>query len=631
MATTEIHAITVTPSRAVGYALADKIVAYNSDDEINKEVAFNLIEKNGEKYVCYTTLNSFQNCNMLDPYSTFRDMQEKWQNKLYKNEGKKAKGKQEPLIWHLHQSFDGLEVTPEVANEIGRKLAEEIFKGFSVTISTHCNTDNIHNHFMICAWNNEGKKWNNCNANYQHIRRVSDRLCEEYGLSVLDKTRDVKLIRWEDKDGNIHYYEPTDRKNDLIRKREAGEITTDDVRSYRNTPPYEETQKKKMDNRAEIKADIDAVLPSCRNYDELLERLRELGYVIRDKKKNGEWLAHISFQSPTQDKATREDKIGDGQFYVRENLEKYIAEQARNIEQEQPVVENNHGEDKTQKVIPFFEEYEYGKTNLDEIDDNYKTVYENGEYQTKERTATEKKVLSDIRVKDSEVRGLIDTAQLHRIIAEQGEQRKQKKPYLSKTQEQRLVAQIQSSFRCLQFTEQHHIFSYKQIIDLYSASKAKYDATIDNFEKAEKAIGQLKSILETPQKLSALLDKIESRRNDVSYILEEYNEDKKTVVKYKSIMAKYKIDTPQGLKALEKKVADFETKQNVNRSYMVNIIAQMSELENCIRTFDRIDSERGNRNVKAMREFELIIRPQGEQDDAEQKQENRKQKGHGER
>lgn len=57
----------------------------------------------------------------------------------------------------------------------------------------------------------------------------------------------------------------------------------------------------------------------------------------------------------------------------------------------------------------------------------------------------------------------------------------------------------------------------------------------------------------------------------------------------------------------------------------------MSELENCIRTFDRIDSERGNRNVKAMREFELIVRPQEEQDDAEQRTENRKQKGHDER
>lgn len=631
MATTEIHAITTTPNKAVSYAIADKIVAYNSDDEINKEVSYRLIEQNGEKYVSYYTLNTFQNCNMLDPYSTFRDMQEKWQNVKYQNGGKKAKGNQEPVIWHLHQSFNGMEVSPEVANEIGRKLAAEVFKGFSVIISTHCNTDNIHNHFMICAWNNEGKKWNDCHKTKRLIRNVSDRLCEEYGLSVLEHTRDMKLISYKDKDGVTRYYEPTDRKNDLIRKREAGEVTTDDVGSYRNTPPYEETQKRKTDNRSEIKADIDAVLPSCRNYDELLERLRELGYVIRDKKKNGEWLAHISFQSPTQDKATREDKIGDGQFYVRENLEKYIEEQAKNIEQKQPVVETNHGEDKTQKVIPFFAEYEYGKTNLDDIDDNYKTIYENGEYQTKERTATEKKVLSDIRVKDSEVRGLIDTTQLHRIIAEQGEQRKQKKPYLSKTQEQRLVAQIQCSFRCLQYTEQHHIFSYKQIIDLYSANKAKYDATIDNFGKAEKAIRQLKSILETPQKLSDLLDKIESRRNDVSYILEEYNEDKKTVEKYKSIMAKYKIDTPQGLKALEKKVADFETKQSVNRGYMASVIAQMSELENCIRTFDRIDSERGNRNVKAMREFELIVRPQEEQDDAEQRTENRKQKGHDER
>lgn len=206
---------------------------------------------------------------------------------------------------------------------------------------------------MICAWDNEGRKWNDCHKTKRLIRNVSDRLCDEYGLSVLEHTRDMMLVTYKDKDGVTRYYEPTDRKNELIRKREAGEITKDDVRSYRNTSPYGEKQKKKMDNRTEIKADIDAVLPSCRNYDELLERLRELGYVIRDKKKNGEWLAHISFQSPTQDKATREDKIGDGQFYVRENLEKYIAEQARNIEQEQPVVENNHHEDKTQKVIPF--------------------------------------------------------------------------------------------------------------------------------------------------------------------------------------------------------------------------------------------------------------------------------------
>ena len=128
----------------------------------------------------------------------------------------------------------------------------------------------------------------------------------------------------------------------------------------------------------------------------------------------------------------------------------------------------------------------------------------------------------------------------------------------------------------------------------------------------------------TPQKLSALLDKIESRRNDVSYILEEYNADKNAVAQYKAVMAKYKIETPQGRQELEKKVLEFETKQNVNRGYMSRVIVQMSELENCIRTFDRIDSEHGNKNETAMRQFEQIVRTQEQSINTEQEREQRK-------
>lgn len=631
MATTEIHAITVTPNRALGYVISDKVVPYISDDEINENVSYRLFESNGEKFIQYFTLTSYQNCNTVDPYSTYSDLQEKWQGVRYKNDGKKAKNGQEPLMWHLHQSFDGMEVSPEIANEIGRKLAAEVFKGFTVTISTHGNTDNIHNHFIVSAWNSEGAKWNNCNSNYQHIRRISDKLCEEYGLSVLDKTKDVKLIRYKNKDGKTRYYEPTDRKNELIRKREAGEITTDDVRSYRNTPQYDETQKRKTDNRTEIKADIDAVLPTCRSYEELIKRLRELGYSVRDKKKNGEWLSHISFQAPSNEKATREDKIGDGVFYVRENLEKYIKSQAKElvVEQEQEI---NHGDNIPKKSVSFIPEYIYGETELTDIDNDYKTVLEeSGKYCTIKRTETEKKVIADIRVKDNEVRGLIDTTQLHKIIAEQGECRRLKKPYLSKTKEQRLVAQIQSSFRCLQYTELHSIYSYRQIIDLYTANKAKYDATIDNFTKAETAISHLKEVLLTPQKLSALLDKIESRRNDVAYVLEEYNEDKKMVAQYRGIMAKYKIETQQGQGTLKKKVVEFEAKQNTNRGYMTSVITQMSELENCIRTYDRIDGENGSRDEQAMKEFELVVRLKNQQGDTEQERENKKTKGRDDR
>lgn len=43
MATTEIHAITTTPNKALNYALADKIVEINSEDEINEEIPHTII------------------------------------------------------------------------------------------------------------------------------------------------------------------------------------------------------------------------------------------------------------------------------------------------------------------------------------------------------------------------------------------------------------------------------------------------------------------------------------------------------------------------------------------------------------------------------------------------------------
>jgi len=607
MATTEIHAITSTPEKALDYILSDKIVLYTSDSDINKDMEYRIFESDGEKYVQYFTLTSYQDCDVLDPYSTYENLQMKWQGVRYKNNGNKAKNGKEPIMWHLHQSFEGFEVTPEMANEIGRKFAEKVFKGFTVTISTHGNTNNIHNHFIISAWGNDGKKWNDCRRTKREIRRVSDDLCEEYGLSVLEHTRDMKLVRYKDKDGKTRYYEPTDRKNKSIRRRDAGEITPDDVNSYRNTLQFEKMQEKKKNNCSEIKADIDAVLPSCRSYEELLERLRDLGYRIRDKRKNGDWLAHVSFQASSHDKSTREDKIGDGVFYLRESLTKYIKDHLLDLKQEQ-TQESNHGDDKPQKTVPYIAEYEYGKTALADIDNDFKTILDNsGKHHTIKRTEAERKVIADIRVKDSEVRGIVDTEQIQRIIREQGERKRQRKTYLSKTQEQRLVSQIQGGFRCLQYTEQHHIYSYKQIIDLYSANKSKYDATIENFNKAEAAISHLKEVLLIPRKLSDLLDKIESRMNDISYILEEYNADTKTVAQYKEVMAKYKIDTMKGRQDLERKVVGFETKQNANRVHMTSITTQMSELENCFRVFVRIDRENGNSNDEAAKEFELIV------------------------
>ena len=53
------------------------------------------------------------------------------------------------LAFHAYQSFNEGEVTPEIAHEIGVKLANEMWGDrFQVVVSTHLNTEHLHNHFV---------------------------------------------------------------------------------------------------------------------------------------------------------------------------------------------------------------------------------------------------------------------------------------------------------------------------------------------------------------------------------------------------------------------------------------------------------------------------------------------------
>ena len=91
--------------------------------------------------------------------------------------------------FHGYQSFVTGEVTPEQAHKIGVELAEQLWgKKFQVIVSTHLNTDNIHNHFVLNSVSIiDGKRFCNTKKDYALMRITSDNLCEEYGLSVLKK------------------------------------------------------------------------------------------------------------------------------------------------------------------------------------------------------------------------------------------------------------------------------------------------------------------------------------------------------------------------------------------------------------------------------------------------------------
>lgn len=100
---------------------------------------------------------------------------------------KRQFGKEDGILaFHGYQSFKPGEVTPEIAHEIGMKLAEELWSDHQVIIATHVNKDHVHNHFVLNSVALHGRKFNACKASYREMRAASDRLCREYGLSVIE-------------------------------------------------------------------------------------------------------------------------------------------------------------------------------------------------------------------------------------------------------------------------------------------------------------------------------------------------------------------------------------------------------------------------------------------------------------
>ena len=93
------------------------------------------------------------------------------------------------VAYHGYQSFAEGEVTPDIAFEIGKKLAEELWSDeFQVLVTTHLDKDShIHNHFVINTVSiKDGHKFHRTKKDYLKMREVSDRLCRERGLSVIE-------------------------------------------------------------------------------------------------------------------------------------------------------------------------------------------------------------------------------------------------------------------------------------------------------------------------------------------------------------------------------------------------------------------------------------------------------------
>ena len=92
----------------------------------------------------------------------------------------------EIVCYHGFQSFKHGEVTPEIAHEVGVKLAERMWGDrFQVVVATHLNTECLHNHFVVNSVSFvDGKHYHDNKANLRLLRQRSDELCREYGMGI---------------------------------------------------------------------------------------------------------------------------------------------------------------------------------------------------------------------------------------------------------------------------------------------------------------------------------------------------------------------------------------------------------------------------------------------------------------
>lgn len=116
------------------------------------------------------------NCEVISAYEEMID------TKLY------FKNKEGILGFHAYQSFKE-NISPEEAHQIGIQSAREMWGDrFQVVVTTHLNTNHIHNHFVINSVSFvDGLKYYSNRYNTAKFRHISDEICKEHGLSVLEE------------------------------------------------------------------------------------------------------------------------------------------------------------------------------------------------------------------------------------------------------------------------------------------------------------------------------------------------------------------------------------------------------------------------------------------------------------
>lgn len=201
---------------------------------------------------------------------------------------KKRFGKEDGTIaYHGYQSFAPGEATPEIAHKIGVELAQRLWGDrYQVVVATHLDKANhLHSHFMLNTVSFvDGIKYHRTAKDYHEMQAVSDALCREYGLSVIENPQPGK---------GKHYGE------------------------------WRAEQEQRPTWRGIVRSDVDAVIRQSMTERQFFENLHRKGYEVKVGK-------DISVRPPGKERFARLAR-NFGEAYTLEGIRRRILEQSRAV------------------------------------------------------------------------------------------------------------------------------------------------------------------------------------------------------------------------------------------------------------------------------------------------------------
>ena len=196
-----------------------------------------------------------------------------------------ANGAKPVKAFHLIQSFAPGECSAREAHAIGIEWVRQAFgEDYQAMVCTHTDHDHIHNHVLLCPYSLSGKKFNSNLNTLKRIRDVSDSICREQGIGIMEQLRAKPD------------HEPSSMS-------------------------YGEWKHRKMGTswKERIRVRIDLLVKSVNSLEELLSQLESVGYTIKRGK-------YISVKAPDQGRAVR--LISLGKAYAENTLASRIEERA---------------------------------------------------------------------------------------------------------------------------------------------------------------------------------------------------------------------------------------------------------------------------------------------------------------